>query len=54
MQVHRQHAEPWSVTLIDTGEYTQTGGRLKRIAGYVDDTFVLLMEMALVTLISLL
>ena len=37
MQVHQATAEPWRVTLIDTGEDTMTGGRLKRIAGYVKD-----------------
>jgi glucose-1-phosphate cytidylyltransferase len=31
MQVHQKHAEPWRVTLVDTGEGTLTGGRLKRI-----------------------
>jgi glucose-1-phosphate cytidylyltransferase len=31
MQVHRRSAEPWRVTLVDTGERTQTGGRLKRV-----------------------
>lgn len=36
MEVHRQHAEPWRVTLVDTGELTDTGGRLKRVAGYLD------------------
>jgi glucose-1-phosphate cytidylyltransferase len=35
MEVHERHAEPWRVTLIDTGEDTQTGGRLKRIAPYL-------------------
>jgi glucose-1-phosphate cytidylyltransferase len=35
MQVHQQHAEPWRVTLVDTGEDTMTGGRLKRVASYV-------------------
>jgi len=35
MQVHHQHAEPWQVTLVDTGEATQTGGRLKRVQSYV-------------------
>lgn len=35
MQVHERHAEPWRVTLVDTGEGTQTGGRLKRVADYV-------------------
>src|SRR5574343_1627079 len=29
MEVHERHAEPWRVTLVDTGENTQTGGRLK-------------------------
>jgi glucose-1-phosphate cytidylyltransferase len=37
MHVHQQYAEPWRVTLVDTGETTQTGGRLKRIAPYVVD-----------------
>jgi len=36
MQVHRRHAEPWKVTLVDTGESTQTGGRLKRVAPYLE------------------
>ena len=35
MQVHQHKAEPWKVTLIDTGEATQTGGRLKRVADYI-------------------
>jgi len=37
MQVHRQNAEPWRVTLVDTGESTNTGGRLRRVAAYVSD-----------------
>jgi glucose-1-phosphate cytidylyltransferase len=37
MEVHEQRAEPWRVTLVDTGDQTQTGGRLKRIARYLDD-----------------
>ena len=37
MQVHEQHAEPWQVTLVDTGEDTLTGGRLRRVASYVQD-----------------
>lgn len=37
MEVHERHAEPWRVTLIDTGEETMTGGRLKRIAKYLGD-----------------
>jgi len=36
MKVHQNTAEPWTVTLVDTGELTQTGGRLKRIAPYLD------------------
>ena len=40
MEVHERHAEPWKVTVIDTGDETMTGGRLKRIARYVgDETF---------------
>lgn len=39
MQVHRHAAEPWKVTLVDTGLGTMTGGRLKRIKHYVDETF---------------
>ena len=35
MEVHQQKAEPWRITLVDTGERTLTGGRLKRIADYV-------------------
>lgn len=35
MQVHEQYAEPWKVTLVDTGEGTLTGGRLKRVAPYL-------------------
>ena len=37
MQIHQQFAEPWKVTLVDTGENTQTGGRLKRVRDYVKD-----------------
>jgi glucose-1-phosphate cytidylyltransferase len=37
MQVHHRYAEPWKVTLVDTGENTMTGGRLKRVADYVKD-----------------
>ena len=37
MQVHQQHAEPWKITLIDTGENTLTGGRLKRVSQYLDE-----------------
>ena len=37
MEVHQRYAEPWKVTLVDTGEDTMTGGRLKRVAEYVKD-----------------
>jgi glucose-1-phosphate cytidylyltransferase len=37
MEVHQQYAEPWKVTLVDTGEETMTGGRLKRVADYLRD-----------------
>lgn len=41
MEVHQQNAEPWKVTLVDTGEETMTGGRLKRVAPYLqgEDAF---------------
>jgi glucose-1-phosphate cytidylyltransferase len=35
MHVHHERAEPWTVTLVDTGESTMTGGRVKRIKDYV-------------------
>jgi len=42
MEVHENSAEPWSVTLVNTGESTMTGGRLKRIRKYIgDDDFCL-------------
>ena len=42
MQIHEKFAEPWKVTLVDTGDNTMTGGRLKRIAQYLDkDDFCL-------------
>jgi glucose-1-phosphate cytidylyltransferase len=37
MEVHHQKAEPWKVTLVDTGDDTLTGGRLKRVANYIQD-----------------
>lgn len=37
MEVHEQHAEPWRVTLVDTGDNVMTGGRLKRVAKYTKD-----------------
>ena len=36
MEVHHKRAEPWNVTLVDTGESSMTGGRLKRVAQYVE------------------
>ena len=40
MEVHQNNAEPWRVTLVDTGEDTMTGGRIKKAARYIgDDTF---------------
>ena len=37
MKIHQERVEPWKVTLIDTGEQTMTGGRIKRIKEYLDD-----------------
>ncbi|WP_234495038.1 glucose-1-phosphate cytidylyltransferase [Vibrio maritimus] len=37
MEVHRNHAEPWTVTLVDTGDHSMTGGRLLRVADYVKE-----------------
>jgi glucose-1-phosphate cytidylyltransferase len=37
MKVHQNNAEPWTVTLVDTGENTLTGGRLKRVKSYLQD-----------------
>jgi glucose-1-phosphate cytidylyltransferase len=41
MEVHEQNAEPWRVTLVDTGDETMTGGRLKRVGQYLqgEDAF---------------
>ena len=36
MEVHEKKAEPWRVTLVDTGEQTNTGGRLKRVSSYLN------------------
>ncbi|HEY5505879.1 MAG TPA: sugar phosphate nucleotidyltransferase, partial [Coriobacteriia bacterium] len=42
MIVHERAAEPWKVTLVDTGAGTLTGGRLKRVARYIgDETFMM-------------
>lgn len=37
IEVHEQHAEPWRVTLVDTGEETMTGGRLRRVRPYLEN-----------------
>lgn len=39
--VHKKHAEPWKVTVVDTGLNTMTGGRIKRIGKYIDGTFLM-------------
>ena len=43
MEVHQNNSEPWTVTLVDTGENTMTGGRLKRVKEYIknEETFCL-------------
>ncbi len=37
MEVHHKHAEPWRVTLVDTGDDTMTGGRLRRVRDYIQN-----------------
>jgi len=37
MEVHHERSEPWTVTLVDTGENTMTGGRIRRIEQYIKD-----------------
>mgnify|MGYP003350223292 CR=1 FL=1 len=37
LEIHEKFAEPWRVTLVDTGLDTMTGGRLKRVSKYIDD-----------------
>ena len=37
MEVHHKHAEPWRVTLVETGEKSMTGGRIKRVKQYVEN-----------------
>lgn len=41
IDIHQINAEPWTITLVDTGVNTMTGGRVKQITKYVDDTFCL-------------
>ena len=38
MEVHQKNVEPWKITLVDTGETTMTGGRLRRINNYLNDS----------------
>ena len=37
IKIHSQTTEPWKITLVDTGENTMTGGRLKRVSKYIED-----------------
>ena len=37
MEVHERHSEPWRVTLVETGDDTETGGRLRRVTDHLDD-----------------
>jgi glucose-1-phosphate cytidylyltransferase len=39
MEVHHKKAEPWRITVVDTGDETMTGGRIKRVASYIDGPF---------------
>jgi glucose-1-phosphate cytidylyltransferase len=41
MQIHKRQAEPWRVTLVDTGDASMTGGRIKRVKEYMNGTFCL-------------
>ena len=41
MEIHNRYSEPWRVTLVDTGELSQTGGRLKRVLQHLTETFCL-------------
>ena len=41
MSVHKKKTEPWKVTLLNTGEYTPTGGRISKVREYVEDSFCL-------------
>ena len=38
MEVHNRKSESWKVTLVDTGDTSQTGGRLRRVREYLDDS----------------
>lgn len=37
LELHQSYSEPWTITLVDTGDHTMTGGRVKRVARYVAD-----------------
>ena len=37
MKIHKKRVEPWKITLVDTGEHTMTGGRVKRIKNFIND-----------------
>ena len=52
IKVHQANAEPWTVTLIDTGDNTQIGGRIKRILPYVRDATHFALFMVMVTAMS--
>jgi glucose-1-phosphate cytidylyltransferase len=39
MEIHRRMAEPWKITLVDTGDTSMTGGRLGRVRDFIDETF---------------
>jgi glucose-1-phosphate cytidylyltransferase len=41
IEIHSVNSEPWKITLVDTGETSMTGGRIKRIEKFVDDTFLM-------------
>jgi glucose-1-phosphate cytidylyltransferase len=41
LSVHKKKTEPWKVTLLNTGEYTPTGGRISKVKDYVEDSFCL-------------
>lgn len=41
MEIHQKKSEPWKVTLVDTGEKSMTGGRIKRVADHLTETFCL-------------
>lgn len=41
LKIHKKNAEPWKITLVDTGQETLTGGRIKRVRDYIDGTFCL-------------